>query len=73
LRPSWHFWSVSAFSSALGAPSPPSVPGAACIIVALAPPVASHDDNFTVHVVQHLLLGMVGPLLVALGAPPRCS
>jgi cytochrome c oxidase assembly factor CtaG len=32
--------------------------------------VASHDlDRFSAHMVQHVLLGMVVPLLIALGAP----
>lgn len=36
---------------------------------AVLPPVASHDDIFPVHVLQHLLLGMAGPALLALSAP----
>lgn len=43
--------------------------GSLCIAVALLPPVASHDELFEVHIVQHLLLGMAGPALLALSAP----
>jgi putative membrane protein len=34
-----------------------------------AAPVSAHDELFGVHVLQHLLLGMVGPGLLALSAP----
>ena len=37
--------------------------------VAVLPPVGSHDEDFPVHVVQHLLLGMLAPLLLTLAAP----
>jgi putative membrane protein len=40
-----------------------------CVLVATASPLAAHDEDFPVHVVQHLLLGMVAPLGVALSAP----
>jgi len=44
--------------------------GALCLLVAGVSPIARYDTAvFSVHVVQHLLLGMVGPLLLALGAP----
>jgi putative membrane protein len=43
--------------------------GSACAAAAVLPPVASHDEAFGVHVVQHLLLGMAGPALLALSAP----
>lgn len=43
--------------------------GLACLIAALAPPVASHDEQFPVHVIQHLLLAMLAPTLLALSAP----
>jgi putative membrane protein len=54
--------------------------GTLCAACALAPPVSSHDELFGVHVLQHLLLGMSGPALLALSAPitlalrtvPRC-
>ncbi|WP_204666982.1 cytochrome c oxidase assembly protein [Gracilibacillus alcaliphilus] len=44
--------------------------GVCCCIVAVAGPLAdlAHTD-FTVHMVAHLLLGMLGPLLMVLGAP----
>lgn len=41
----------------------------ACVLVATASPLAGHDEQFPVHVVQHLLLGMVAPLGFALAAP----
>ena len=43
--------------------------GSLCVGVALLPPVASHDDRFEVHVVQHLLLAMAAPVFLALSAP----
>ncbi|MBV9207939.1 MAG: cytochrome c oxidase assembly protein [Actinobacteria bacterium] len=43
--------------------------GSLCVAVAVLPPVASHDEFFPVHIVQHLLLGMAGPALLALSAP----
>jgi putative membrane protein len=54
--------------------------GTLCVACALAPPVSTHDELFGVHVLQHLLLGMTGPALLALSAPitlalrtaPRC-
>jgi putative membrane protein len=43
--------------------------GLAALAAALLPPVSTHADVFTVHVVGHLLLAMVAPLLLALSAP----
>ncbi len=44
--------------------------GVACLCVALVSGLASYDDSvFTAHVMQHLLLMMVAPPLLALGAP----
>jgi putative membrane protein len=43
--------------------------GTLCVACALLPPVSSHDELFGVHVLQHLLLGMAGPALLALSAP----
>ena len=43
--------------------------GLAAVAVALLPPLASHDDQFAVHITQHLLLAMAAPLLLALSAP----
>ena len=43
--------------------------GAACVMSALSPPVASHDEIFPVHIAQHLLLAMAAPLLLAVSAP----
>ena len=37
--------------------------GLLALAVALLPPVATHDDDPHVHVVQHLLLAMLAPLL----------
>jgi putative membrane protein len=39
------------------------------LAVGLLPPLARLDEDFRVHVVQHLLVAMVAPLLLALGAP----
>lgn len=55
-------WSV-ARSSAFGA-------GVAVVVVATQGPLAAAEaERFSLHVVQHLLLGMVAPALLALGAP----
>jgi putative membrane protein len=43
--------------------------GTLCVACALLPPVSTHDELFGVHVLQHLLLGMTGPALLALSAP----
>ena len=43
--------------------------GSACVMVAVLPPMALHDELFPVHISQHLLLGMAGPALLALSAP----
>lgn len=46
--------------------------GLLCVGAGLVGPVtqAGHD-SFTVHMVGHLLVGMIGPLLLVLGAPVR--
>ena len=44
--------------------------GAAAVAASLLPPVATLESRrFSIHVVQHLLLGMVAPCLFALAAP----
>jgi putative membrane protein len=43
--------------------------GQLAIAVALASPLAVEDERFPIHVIQHLLLGMVAPLLLVLSAP----
>jgi putative copper resistance protein D len=48
----------------------PYLSGLAVIGIATQSGVAAYDTTyFTDHVVQHLLLGMLGPVLLALGAP----
>jgi len=42
--------------------------GTVLLAVSLAPPLAGHED-FRAHVAQHLLLGMLAPVALALGAP----
>ena len=54
-------WPV-ARSAAFGA-------GLAALLAATQGPVAAYDDRFGVHTVQHLVLAMVAPPLLALGAP----
>jgi putative membrane protein len=44
--------------------------GLAVVVIALDSGLAGYDDRiFALHVVQHLLLGMLAPALLALGAP----
>jgi putative membrane protein len=43
--------------------------GLAAVAVALVSPLAAYDERFPVHVIQHILLGMLAPLLFALAAP----
>src|SRR5215213_5693895 len=44
--------------------------GLALIVVATQSVVAVHDHElFSLHVVQHVLLGIAGPFFLALGAP----
>jgi putative membrane protein len=57
-RRPWSRWRAAAFAAGLMA-----------IAVALASPLAAHDDRFPVHMAQHLLLGMLAPLALALAAP----
>jgi putative membrane protein len=45
------------------------VAGCATLLVALASPLAARDDEFPVHMAQHLLSGMLAPALLALSAP----
>jgi cytochrome c oxidase assembly factor CtaG len=42
--------------------------GSLCVGIALLPPLASHDDRFEVHVIQHLLLAMAAPVFLAISA-----
>jgi putative membrane protein len=57
-RRPWNRWRTLAFAGGLLA-----------LAAALASPLAAHDERFTVHVAQHMLLGMLGPVLLALSAP----
>jgi putative membrane protein len=43
--------------------------GLLAMAVALAPPLAGDDERFPAHMAQHVLLGMLGPLLLAFSAP----
>ncbi len=44
--------------------------GCAVVVVALESGLAAYaDSSFSTHIVQHLLLSMLGPVLLALGAP----
>jgi putative membrane protein len=43
--------------------------GLVALVVATQSFVAANDDRFDVHVLQHVLLGMTAPFLLALGAP----
>lgn len=43
--------------------------GVLCLVAALDSPIASHDEQFAAHAVQHLLLAMAAPLAFALAAP----
>lgn len=45
------------------------VGGLVSIATALVSPLAAHDNLFAVHMIQHMLLGMLGPLLLAFSAP----
>src|ERR1700712_4724519 len=48
-----------------------------CVVAAVMSPIAEADEQFPVHVIQHLLLGMAAPVGFALAAPItlalRCS
>jgi putative membrane protein len=43
--------------------------GLAVVAVAVASPVAELDEDVRIHMLQHLLLGMLAPLLLAVSAP----
>jgi putative membrane protein len=45
------------------------IAGSLCVSAAVLPPISSHDDLFSTHIAQHLLLGMLGPAFLALSAP----
>jgi putative copper resistance protein D len=56
---SWSAWRTTAFLS-----------GVLVLVIAVVSGLASYDDSvFYVHVIQHLVLMMVAPPLLALGAP----
>jgi putative membrane protein len=57
-RVGWPLRRVALFLTGLGA-----------VAAALLPPLATHDEAFPMHVLQHLLLGMAAPLALALSAP----
>jgi len=40
-----------------------------CVVVAICSPVTADDEQFPVHVLQHLLLGMAAPVCFAVAAP----
>ncbi|MCU4185137.1 cytochrome c oxidase assembly protein [Acidiferrimicrobium sp. IK] len=40
-----------------------------CVAIAVASPLAARDEQFPVHVVQHILLGVLAPVLLALSGP----
>ncbi|PYZ93354.1 hypothetical protein CR194_09190 [Salipaludibacillus keqinensis] len=40
-----------------------------CLITLINPMITAAHENFTIHMFAHLLLGMLGPLLMVLGAP----
>lgn len=46
-----------------------AVAGLGCLAAATLPPVATHDEQFPIHILQHLLLASFAPLLLALSAP----
>src|SRR4051794_16547334 len=44
--------------------------GILCVVITVFGPLANHShDHFIWHMVGHLLIGMLAPLLLALGAP----
>lgn len=43
--------------------------GVACAAIAIGPVARAAHESFTAHMVGHLLLGMLAPLLLVLGAP----
>ncbi len=51
--------------------------GLVCIVAALISPIGAADEYFPAHVAQHLLLGVLAPLGIAMAAPVtlalRCS
>jgi len=54
----WPRWRTAAFAA-----------GAATVVAAVLPPIGPADGRFVAHMLQHFLMGMLGPLLLALGAP----
>lgn len=54
----WSRWRSASFGAGLVA-----------IAIAIVSPLAAHDERLPVHIVQHLLLGMLGPVLLSLSAP----
>ena len=56
-----HYWSLARTTAAAA--------GLLSLAAATLPPVSTHDEQFPVHVVQHLLLNSLAPLLLALSGP----
>jgi len=57
-RPRWSRWRTTAFLS-----------GLVVLLIATQSGLATYEVVFTLHVLQHLLIGMLAPLLLILGAP----
>jgi putative copper resistance protein D len=54
----WSGWRGASFAA-----------GLAVLVLATQSAIATRDEQFDVHVLQHVLLGMAAPFLLALGAP----
>lgn len=55
----WSHWRTAAFLLGMG-----------CVLGSLVPPLASHaHHDLSAHMLQHLLLGMLGPIGLVLGTP----
>jgi cytochrome c oxidase assembly factor CtaG len=69
----WYLWSVRRLGQR-GRAWPVArtaafVAGEFLLFVALVSGINAHDENFTIHTIQHIFVGMLAPLFLALSAP----
>lgn len=73
LSVAWYVWSVRRLAQR-GRKWPVGrtaafVSGEFLLALALVSGISAHDENFTVHTIQHIAIGMLAPVFLALSAP----
>ena len=69
----WYLWSVRRLAGRgrtwPAARTASFVVGESLLALGLLSGLAAHDENFTIHTIQHILISMVAPVFLALSAP----